>query len=148
LKVLLDSTKFKNRIYTIIRRSQGTQKDKVEDLSPCPISNEFIPEMDLECPTTKQSIPMCICTGKHMITDDWSFCPISGLPALFSRYLQFIKYESIKSTDDTHTSDIYALDPICGKNICLSQVKQATSDEVQEYLRSFNISKDGKISTD
>lgn len=124
MKALLGGTKFKKRVYTIVRRSQSTQSDTNEDLTPCPISNELIPEMNLECPTTSDIIPMCICTGKHMITDDWTFCPISGLPALYSKYLQYIHSEAITPEHNAYNSDVYALDPICGKDVYLSQIKQ------------------------
>jgi hypothetical protein len=36
---------------------------------------------------------MCIITGKHMLLDDWCFCPISKFPALYSAYVRFIETE-------------------------------------------------------
>ena len=76
-----------------------------------------------------------------MIADDWAFCPISGLPALFSRYLQFIQSEAITSKDDAFKPDVHALDPVCGQHVYLSQVtkvrKSAVSKCVTHYYYSF-----------
>ena len=36
---------------------------------------------------------MCIITGKHMLLEDWCFCPISKFPALYSAYVSYIETE-------------------------------------------------------
>ena len=110
-------------------------EENEEDLTPCPISDQLIPEMDLESPVTKEAIPMCICTGKHMIIDDWSFCPASGLPVLYSEYINFIKsdnniynnsaqMECNSSSETSHA--FYTLDPICGLKVSSFDVKKVS----------------------
>lgn len=77
-----------------------------ERLSPCPLSKVGIPLTELECPTTKDALPMCIITGRHMEADDWGLCPNSHMPALYSEYLKYIDDESASGTPGNgHTSD-------------------------------------------
>ena len=90
-KELADS-KFKNKIQAIIRKPN--RDEKPEDKSPCPISLQMIPVTELECPTTKDQIPMCVCSGRHMEIDDWCFCPVSGMPALYSEYIKYLNAEA------------------------------------------------------
>ncbi|KAH8074262.1 hypothetical protein JL721_1813 [Aureococcus anophagefferens] len=61
--------KFKRKIEQMIRRPN--LEEEPELLSPCPISGVMIPRTELECPTTKEEIPMCVVTGRHMEKDDW-----------------------------------------------------------------------------
>ena len=35
-----------------------------EDLSLCPVSQQMIPLTQLECPTTRDALPMCVITGR------------------------------------------------------------------------------------
>jgi hypothetical protein len=44
---------------------------------------------------------MCIITGKHMLLDDWCFCPISKFPALYSAYVNYIEIEIGASSGPT-----------------------------------------------
>ena len=34
---------------------------------------------------------MCVVTGRHMVLDDWCFCPVSKCPALYSEYVKYIE---------------------------------------------------------
>ena len=74
----------------IVRRKSMYTEDIPEETSLCPISNQPIEETLLECPTTRDAIPMCIITGKHMLLNDWCFCPNTHFPALYSEYLKYI----------------------------------------------------------
>merc|ERR1711988_2097942 len=56
--------KFKRKIEAMIRRPN--REEEPEPLSPCPISGEEIPVTQLECPTTKDALPMCIVSGRQM----------------------------------------------------------------------------------
>jgi WD repeat-containing protein 19 len=88
----LEESKFKNKIQTIIRRPN--RDENPEEMSPCPISNQMIPQTELSCPTTKDALPMCIVTGRHMEIDDWCFCPATNLPALYSEYIKYLTAEA------------------------------------------------------
>ena len=39
----------------------------------------------------RDALPMCVVTGRHMVLDDWCFCPVSKCPALYSEYVKFIE---------------------------------------------------------
>ena len=52
---------------------------------------QLIPHTELECPTTRDALPMCVVSGRHMILDDWCFCPNSKSPALYSEYIKYIE---------------------------------------------------------
>lgn len=93
--------KFKRKIEAIVRRPNKEQED--EPLSPCPISEQMIPQTDLTCPTTKDDIPYCVVTGRHMEAKDWCVCPNSRMPALHSAYIKYLELESV--------------DPVCGKPV-------------------------------
>jgi WD repeat-containing protein 19 len=73
----------KRKIEAIVRRRSDKNEELPEQTSPCPISGEKIPITLLECPTTKDQLPMCVVTGQHMVISDWCFCPNSKFPALY-----------------------------------------------------------------
>ena len=147
LKKELDASKFKKKIQTILRRPN--RDEKVEEQKPCPISHEMLCLSELECPTTKDAIPMCICTGTHMVLNDWCVCPVSGLPAIYSKYKAYIESHSMAqqedgksvndgdNDDDDDTNDRDAssspslksfscLDPVCGKRVSTSDLKKVS----------------------
>jgi len=98
---LLDNN-FKKQIEGIVRKKSilrdGNYEEPPETTSPCPISGLMIPVYQLECPTTRDALPMCIISGKHMVLDDWCFCPVSKFPALYSEYVRYIR-ETTKKLD-------------------------------------------------
>ena len=77
LKSELDKTKFRREIEGIIRRPGMIDEEENNQMTPCPITGQLISEIELENSNTKDFIPMCICTGKHMVRYDWCFCPKS-----------------------------------------------------------------------
>ena len=83
--------KFKRKIEAIVRRPN--KEELAEPLSPCPISKMLIPLTELECPTTKDALPMCIITGRHMEAENWCTCPNSRMPALYTEYVKYIDLE-------------------------------------------------------
>ena len=115
-------------------------EEENNQMTPCPITGQLISEIELENSNTKDFIPMCICTGKHMVRDDWCFCPISGMPALFSEYVDYIKEEygnmesskTNESNNDTQSNQINdqisisANDPVTGKKVHLKDLRQVS----------------------
>ena len=95
----------KRKIEAIVRRRPVLNEEPIELTSKCPISNQDIPIYQLECPTTRDSLPMCIITGQHMIIENWCFCPISKFPALYTEYIKYIEDElqSLTNNDITTT---------------------------------------------
>lgn len=165
-------SKFKKKIQAIVRhrpdtvpkKEEGEELEKEPHLTKCPISKELIPSYCLECPKTNSPIPMCICTGMHMIVEDWCFCPgefyvnkqeilydlthilshvclkhphiypcvfytVSGMPAIYSKYCEYINREK-KGVDNK-----ICLDPVCGKEIKASALKKSKKKDVMKFLR-------------
>lgn len=51
--------KFKRKIEAMVRKPKDSAKEEeATPLTPCPISGLLIPDVSLECPTTKDAIPM------------------------------------------------------------------------------------------
>lgn len=90
-RAMLTDQTLKRKIEAIVRRRSANNEDIPEDTSPCPVSEAMIPVTQLECPTTRDALPMCVVSGKHMVLDDWCFCPISKFPALYSEYVRYIR---------------------------------------------------------
>ena len=136
----------KRKIEAIVRRRATTGDDPPEEKSACPISKEMIPVTSLECPTTKDQLPMCVITGRHMVLDDWCFCPNSRFPALYSEYLKYIDQElshapaptDENSKMDEATGARTATDPLVGKPIKASMLKLATTAEAVKYIDKYN----------
>jgi len=159
----LEESKFKNKIQSIVRRGGTNREEKPEDMTPCPISNDMIPCTELECKTTKDAIPMCVATGRHMEIDDWCFCPVSGLPALYSEYLKYLHAEAPNVVDSMEGAAdamkagspgelskgksmfrnlaqkvVRALDPVTGQMVSSLDLKKATHDEAKDYIKKYN----------
>lgn len=105
LKEQLKQSTFRRKIESIIRRGVSTAEGE-----------EAIDDYSLPTNGAVLASTMCICSGKYMVADnhDWTFCTISGLPALFSECLNY--YETFGS------------DPIFGRRIILSNVKKVSFD--------------------
>eukprot|EP00592_Proboscia_alata_P010792 CAMPEP_0194365242 /NCGR_PEP_ID=MMETSP0174-20130528/13242_1 /TAXON_ID=216777 /ORGANISM="Proboscia alata, Strain PI-D3" /LENGTH=1418 /DNA_ID=CAMNT_0039139787 /DNA_START=461 /DNA_END=4717 /DNA_ORIENTATION=+ len=150
--------KLKTKIQSVVRRSNhGGAKEKKEMLSACPISGSPIPVTQLECPVTKDMIPMCVCSGRHMELDDWCICPNSGLPALYSHYKRYIESNKVESSNtnssmtgceqndlDCNISTLMqegqycAIDPVCKKQVYVEGLKLISPDEAKQYIRKYN----------
>jgi len=83
---------YKRRIEAIVRRrgGGGTLEDEEDETTPSPYSGQMVERYELVCPTTRNHIPFCIVTGRHMVVDDWCICPNSGMPALYSEYVKYL----------------------------------------------------------
>mmetsp|Transcript_23630 Transcript_23630/g.32414 ORF Transcript_23630/g.32414 Transcript_23630/m.32414 type:complete len:1528 (-) Transcript_23630:123-4706(-) len=149
----------KRKIEAIVRRRYAQGEEAAEEVSTCPISGQLIPEYQLESPSTRDALPMCIITGKHMLLDDWCFCPVSKCPALYSEYVRYIESE-IKATTAAASSNsvgdgdvpiapsapsianisskLSATDPIHGKSVSISDLKLCPPDEAMKYIQRYN----------
>ena len=56
-----------------------TDPDEAETPSPFDAGAK-LPETSLECPSTKNTIPYCVATGRHVVTSDMCLSPC-GFPA-------------------------------------------------------------------
>lgn len=131
----------RRRIEAIVRRKSASQGEEIpEGASPCPVSKIMLPNYQLESPTTKDALPMCIVTGRHLILNDWCFCPNSRFPAIYSEYVRYIEHEIAlqKPTDESLSSTESVLDPIVGKPIQLSDLKLCPEEEALKYIQIYN----------
>ncbi|KAJ1425692.1 hypothetical protein B484DRAFT_432008, partial [Ochromonadaceae sp. CCMP2298] len=154
----IDAT-LKRKIEAIVRRRYTQGEEAAEATLACPISGQMIAATSLECPTTRDALPMCVVTGRHMVLDDWCFCPTSKFPALYSEYVKYIEGELASQSAEREakegaggspiaigngspTSNIsHALtvpDPVLGKNVSLSDLALATPEEATAYIQKYN----------
>ncbi len=91
---------------------------------------------ELECPTTRDALPMCVITGRHMVLDDWCFCPNSKSPALYSFYRNYIETERNQARDEGR--DQIALDPVLNKEIRVTDLSLANPEDAKKYIQKYN----------
>lgn len=150
----------KRKIEAIVRRRSQGEGDIADETSVCPISNQMIPQAQLECPTTRDALPMCAVTGRHMVLHDWCFCPVSKAPVLYSAYVKYIETElqlahaaaaanppiatedmkaaSVSPTSARGKSAIVALDPIMGKPVSIGELVLTPPEEAAKYIQRYN----------
>lgn len=133
----------KRRIEQVVRRRVTAAEELPEELTPCPLSNQMIPAMALECPSTKDALPMCVVSGRHIVLDDCCFCPVSRFPALHSEYVRYIQNcNADPETSDTPPSsfrrNLSAPDPVTGKSVSVADLVKATPEEVLAYIKKYN----------
>lgn len=147
----LMNPELKRKVEAIVRRKTSQNEEAEEGSSPCPITGSPVPDYLLECPTTRDALPMCVVTGKHMVIDDWCICPNSGLPALYSEYIEFINFQLAKTNpsndedsadaemqSNTNARKIEAADPVLGKPVALASIRKSPQDEAKKYIRWYN----------
>ncbi|CAK9101199.1 WD repeat-containing protein 19 (Intraflagellar transport 144 homolog) [Durusdinium trenchii] len=124
--------KYRTRLEAIVRKRGKTELEDVEDArSESPYASDMVCNFDLMCPRTKNHIPFCIITGRHMVLDDWCICPNSKLPALYSEYVHFLQ---------TVSKEEERVDPILGKPISVGELRRL--DDPKPYLAYFASSTD------
>ena len=143
----------KRKIEAIVRRRSAVGDDTPEPLSACPISAQEIPSYSLECPTTKDALPMCAVTGKHMILSDWCLCPNSKFPVLYSEYLKYVRRElatavaESKVAEDSGDSKMneskssgaaLVVDPVIGKLLDPQSIVQMSPEDALKYVERYN----------
>lgn len=66
----------------MVRKPDREARDVEPELVSCPKCHQLGPEYDLECSSCMALLPMCIASGKRMVTlgKDWSQCPSCQMP--------------------------------------------------------------------
>eukprot|EP00903_Cladosiphon_okamuranus_P008272 g7961.t1 len=163
--------KYRRNIEAIVRRPN--RDEEPEPTSKCPISSVEVPITQLECPSTKDALPMCVVTGQHMVKEDWCICPRSKMPALMSHYEDYLQYEQANaakpdgsSVVEEQAADAAAAaaatageesggastrglgytgtDPVTGQLVRSGELVKSTPAEVTEYLKHYNELDDGE----
>ena len=124
----------------------GREDETTTPLSACPLSGNLIPVTALECPTTKDPLPMCVVTGQHVTLADIYLCPRIGMPALFSHYLKHIEDE-LKATAATNqdaglTESAVALDPVTESPVEARELIRLSEEEAAAYIAKHNMDKE------
>jgi WD repeat-containing protein 19 len=115
--------KYKKKIESIVRKHKSTIEDPEEQATFSPYDSTVrVPVTELMCPTTRQEIPFCICTGYHVVADDMCICPNSKMPAIYSEYVSWIESNGT--------------DPITDKPVNLSDVRRLS--DPTDFLDSYN----------
>lgn len=115
--------KYKKKIESIVRKHKSTINDPEEETTFSPYDSTVrVPVTELMCPTTRQELPWCICTGYHVVANDMCICPNSGMPAIYSEYVKWIE------TNGT--------DPITDKPVHINDVIKLT--DPTDFLQSYN----------
>ena len=79
-----------------------------------------LPETGLECPSTKNTIPYCIATGRHIVLSDLCLCPSCSFPALYSAFTAMIEKETVC--------------PMCQQEINMGQIRKLEEAEAADWL--------------
>ncbi|RNF00878.1 WD repeat-containing protein 19 isoform X2 [Trypanosoma conorhini] len=113
--------KTRKKIEGIVRRrGKEEMEDPPEKTSPCPFCDAQVPETELDCGACKNTLPFCIVTGKHMVKDNYSECPICQFPALYSSFVTLLR--------SSQTC------PMCESIIDLNKVQKQSDPDLKAYL--------------
>jgi len=111
---------YKRKIEAIVRKpGERTDVDEVETPSPFD-PNVLVAETTLECPSTRNTLPYCLATGRHIVLSDLTMCPNCAFPALFSAFTQIIEAEGSC--------------PMCQQEITLASISKKDDEEANEWL--------------
>mmetsp|Transcript_838 Transcript_838/g.2234 ORF Transcript_838/g.2234 Transcript_838/m.2234 type:complete len:1438 (-) Transcript_838:93-4406(-) len=151
--------KYSRKIEKMVRRP--SLEEKAEETSPCPISGRQIALFSLECPTTRDPLPMCIISGRHLEREDFCLCPVSQMPALYSQYIRYLTQQTSAMADAQSREDgkedgkepggargfgrggggrgvLEGVDPILGQSVRSDELRKLGGAEVDAYLARFN----------
>ncbi|KAF5223304.1 putative intraflagellar transport protein F6 [Trypanosoma cruzi] len=113
--------KTRKKIEGIVRRrGKEEMDDPPEKTSPCPFCDAQVPETELDCGACKNTLPFCIVTGKHMVKDNYSECPICQFPALYSSFVTLLR--------SSQTC------PMCESIIDVNKVQKQSDPDLKAYL--------------
>lgn len=122
---------FKRKIEGVVRKP-GDKMDVEEPETPSPFDPAAkLLESELECPSTRNPIPYCIATGRHVVVTDMCLCPSCGFPASFAVFTQQIESERVcqMCLQEVQVKDIIKMDPEDARAWCVKTVAKAAEKE-------------------
>nr|CCC94636.1 predicted WD40 repeat protein [Trypanosoma congolense IL3000] len=113
--------KNRKKIESIVRR-RGKEEldDPPESTAPCPFCDAEVLETELECGSCKNTLPFCIVTGKHMVKQNYSECPICHFPALYTSFITLLRQSQVC--------------PMCENMVDLNEVKKHVDPDFKTQL--------------
>ena len=108
---------YKRKIEAIVRKP-GEKNDVEEPETPSPYdTNATLAETSLECPSTRNTVPYCIATGRHIVLHDLALCPSCNFPASFSYFTKLVEAEGTcpMCMDQVHVASITRMDEVDAK---------------------------------
>lgn len=119
------SAQYVRKIEQIVRKRDASE-EAPESASPSPFDPAaLVADTALECPTTKNVIPYCVATGRHVVLHDLCVCPACAFPALYSAFARLLD-----QTDERAC-------PMCHQQVELAAVRRLDEAEAALWLRSF-----------
>lgn len=113
--------KNRKKIEAIVRRRGKEElEDPQEDTSPCPFCDAGVLETELECGSCKNTLPFCIVTGKHMVKQNYSECPVCHFPALYTSFITLLRQSQVC--------------PMCENMVDLNQVQRQIDPDLKTHL--------------
>ena len=110
---------YKRKLEAIVRKP-GDKTDADEPETPSPYDpNARVPETVLECPSTRNPIPYCVATGRHIVLSDLTLCPSCSFPASFSAFTKLIESEGVC--------------PMCSQEVPLAMVNRMEEADAKEW---------------
>jgi WD repeat-containing protein 19 len=115
---------YKRKIEAIVRKP-GERTDLEEPVTPSPYDGTtMVAETSLECPLTKNTLPYCVATGRHIVLSELCICPTCCFPALYGPFAALVQSESTC--------------PMCQQVVSLGSIRRMDADEAQvSFLRHF-----------
>jgi len=112
---------YKRKIEAIVRKP-GERTDLDEPETPSPFdANAKVAETTLECPSTRNTLPYCVATGRHIILSDLTTCPSCSFPALFSGFTALVEADGSC--------------PMCQQEVNLASIRKFDEAEAKEWLK-------------
>merc|ERR1712146_724350 len=105
-----------------VRKPDKTEEEETLTVSPFD-PNSKVPETQLECSTTKNTIPYCLATGRHITITDLTLCPSCYFPASFSAFTKLIDKEKTC--------------PMCQQDVPLAAIKKMEDAEAKQWLTKY-----------
>lgn len=112
------------KIEQIVRRPDKTEEEEASSPSPYD-PKTMVLDTQLECPSTRNIIPYCIATGRHVVLHDMCVCPSCAFPALYTAFTKLV------DQSEEH------LCPMCNQQITLSTIRKMEEDEAAAWLKKF-----------
>jgi len=124
---------YKRKIEAIVRKP-GDKTDVEEPETPSPYDpNARVPETVLECPSTKNYIPYCVASGRHITLSDLTLCPSCGFPAQYGAMTKLVESDGVC--------------PMCSQEVGLAQLSKMDEGNAKEWctkqLQQFKDKKQG-----